>query len=72
MVGDTLTVIDDIYAPISGEVIEVNEKLEDEPETANSEPYEDGWFYKLKPADTVELDSLLTSDAYADVIASEE
>jgi len=53
-------------------VIAINEKLEDEPETVNSEPYEDGWFYKLQPADTVELDSLLTSDAYAEVVASEE
>ena len=56
---------------ISGEVIAVNERLDDEPETVNSEPYEDGWFYRLQPADTVELDELLTSDAYAEVVAED-
>ena len=60
-----------MYAPISGEVIAVNERLDDEPETVNSEPYEDGWFYRLQPADTVELDDLLTSDAYAEVVAED-
>lgn len=71
-VVESVKAASDVYAPISGEVIALNDKLEDEPETVNSEPYEDGWFYKLKPADEVELDSLLTSDAYAEVIASEE
>ncbi|MGB2272017.1 MAG: glycine cleavage system protein GcvH [Pseudomonadales bacterium] len=71
-VVESVKAASDVYAPISGEVIAINEKLEDEPETVNSEPYEDGWFYKLQPADTVELDSLLTSDAYAEVVASEE
>ena len=71
-VVESVKAASDVYAPISGEVIAINEKLEDEPETVNSEPYEDGWFYKLQPADTVELDSLLTSDAYAEVVSSEE
>ena len=71
-VVESVKAASDVYAPISGEVIALNDKLEDEPETVNSEPYEDGWFYKLKPADEVELDGLLTSDAYAEVIASEE
>ena len=71
-VVESVKAASDVYAPISGEVIEINEKLEDEPETVNSEPYEDGWFYKLKPADTAELDALLTSDAYAEVVAGEE
>ena len=77
-IGDEAGVVEsvkaasDVYAPISGEVIAVNERLDDEPETVNSEPYEDGWFYRLQPADTVELDELLTSDAYAEVIAEED
>ena len=71
-VVESVKAASDVYAPISGEVIEINEKLEDEPETVNGEPYEDGWFYKLKPADMVELDALLTSDAYAEVVAGEE
>lgn len=77
-VGDEAGVVEsvkaasDVYAPISGEVIAVNELLEDEPETVNSEPYEDGWFYKLKPEDINELDNLLNADAYAEVIEAEE
>jgi glycine cleavage system H protein len=53
-------------------VLAVNELLEDEPETVNSEPYEDGWFYKLQPADAGELDALLNADAYAESIEDED
>ncbi|TXS93937.1 glycine cleavage system protein GcvH [Parahaliea maris] len=75
-VGDTLAAGDeagvvesvkaasDIYAPIGGEVIAVNEVLEDEPETVNSDPYNDGWFYKLQPGDAAELEKLLSAEAY--------
>jgi glycine cleavage system H protein len=49
----------DIYAPISGRVIAVNEALEDNPEMANSDPYQDGWFFKLEPLDLSEVESLL-------------
>lgn len=49
----------DIFAPISGTVIAVNEVLEDTPETVNSDPYNDGWFYKLQPQDVSEVESLL-------------
>jgi glycine cleavage system H protein len=76
-VGDTLAAGDeagvvesvkaasDIYAPIGGEVLAVNEKLEDEPETVNGDPYNEGWFYKLQPADTSELDGMLSAEDYA-------
>ena len=70
-VVESVKAASDVYAPISGEVIAVNERLDDEPETVNNEPYEDGWFYRLQPADTVELDELLTSDAYAKVVAED-
>ena len=70
-VVESVKAASDVYAPISGEVIAVNERLDDEPETVNSEPYKDGWFYRLQPADTVELDELLTSDAYAEVVAED-
>ena len=53
-----------IYAPVGGEVIEVNSRLEDEPETVNADPYNDGWFYKLKPEDASELDNLLSAEDY--------
>ena len=67
-VVESVKAASDIYAPVSGEVIEVNAVLEDEPELVNSEPYEGGWFYKLQPSDETELDSLLTADAYLDAV----
>ncbi len=54
----------DIFSPISGEVIAVNEALEDEPETVNSSPYDDGWFFKVKPTSLDDLDDALDMDAY--------
>ena len=57
----------DIYSPLSGEVIEVNSLLEDQPEIINSSPYEDGWFYKLTPSDMSELDNLLSPEDYSEV-----
>ena len=57
----------DIYSPLSGEVIEVNSLLEDQPEIINSSPYEDGWFFKLAPSDMGELDNLLSPEDYSEV-----
>ena len=54
----------DIYAPISGEVIEINEKLIDEPEIVNESPLEDGWFYEIKVANIEEFDGLMREDEY--------
>lgn len=77
-VGDTLSAGDeagvvesvkaasDIYAPIAGEVIEINDALEEEPATVNSDPYNDGWFFKLKPADAAELENLMSADDYVE------
>ena len=56
----------DVYSPLSGEVIEVNSLLEDQPEIINSSPYEDGWFYKLNSSDMGELDNLLSPEDYSD------
>ncbi|WP_043319474.1 glycine cleavage system protein GcvH [Microbulbifer sp. HZ11] len=63
-VVESVKAASDIYAPISGEVIAINEALEDEPETVNSSPYDDGWFFKIKPSDESELEKLLDADAY--------
>jgi len=63
-VVESVKAASDIYAPVTGEVIAINELLEDEPETVNSDPYNDGWFYKLQPNDVAELDKLLTADEY--------
>lgn len=57
----------DVYSPISGEIIEVNELLLDTPETINESPYSDGWFYKIQPDDMNELDELLSPDEYGEV-----
>lgn len=56
----------DIYAPISGKVIAINDQLEDAPETVNSDPYNDGWFFRMQPRDVAEAESLLMdAEAYA-------
>ena len=54
----------DVYSPLSGEVIEVNEKLLDEPEIVNGSPYEDGWFFKIRLDDGSEFENLMTEEEY--------
>lgn len=71
--GDDLGVVEsvkaasDIYAPISLEVVAVNGDLEDSPELANSDPYGDGWFFRVKVADSAELEDLLGADEYGEL-----
>ncbi len=64
-VVESVKAASDVYAPLSGEVVEINEALEDSPELVNSDPYGDGWFFKLKLTDPAELDDLLDADGYA-------
>lgn len=63
-VVESVKAASDIYAPLGGEVIAINDRLEDEPETVNADPYNDGWFYRLKPSDTAELEALLSAEDY--------
>ncbi|MBN9930004.1 glycine cleavage system protein GcvH [Pantoea agglomerans] len=63
-VAESVKAASDIYAPISGEIVAVNEALTDSPEQVNSEPYEGGWLFKIKASDASEIDTLLDSDAY--------
>lgn len=70
-VVESVKAASDIYAPVAGEVIAINEALEDAPELVNGDPYHDGWFYSLQPADTSELDKLLDADAYDEQCESE-
>jgi glycine cleavage system H protein len=76
--GDTVAVIEsvkaasDTYAPITGEIIEVNSELEDSPERINDDPYGDGWMYKIKMDDQGELGDLLNAESYSEAIADEE
>ncbi|CAK6489736.1 Glycine cleavage system H protein [Pantoea sp. Nvir] len=63
-VAESVKAASDIYAPVSGEIVAVNDALGDAPELVNSEPYAAGWLFKIKPSDESELDSLLDADAY--------
>jgi len=71
--GDACAVVEsvkaasDIYAPLDGEVVEANSALEDSPELVNSDPYGDGWLFRLIPSDPSQLDGLLSSEAYAEL-----
>ena len=60
--------VSEIYAPVSGEVTEINEDLEDAPETVNTDPYGDGWICKMRMEDSGELDALLDAAAYKSLI----
>jgi glycine cleavage system H protein len=71
-VVESVKAASDVYAPVAGEVIATNALLEDAPETVNSDPYNDGWFYTLQPADTSELDRLLSAEDYAKQCAEED
>lgn len=75
--GDEVAVVEsvkaasDIYAPVSGTVIEVNSNLEDSPELVNESPYVDGWFFKINPDDATALDDLLNAADYQAVCEEE-
>lgn len=58
----------DIYAPVSGEIVEVNEEIVQNPALVNESPYEKGWFFKIKPENTKELDSLMSYSQYQEFI----
>ncbi len=63
-VVESVKAASDIYAPVSGEVVAVNELLADEPETINDSPYDDGWFFKIRMSNPDELNDLLDADGY--------
>jgi len=65
-VVESVKAASDVYSPISGEIIATNELLADAPETVNAVPYDDGWLYKIKISDEIELDELMDADAYSD------
>lgn len=65
---ESVKAVSDVYAPVSGEVVEVNEGLESSPEQVNESPYEGGWMVRLKLSDPSELDALLDAEAYAGAV----
>ncbi len=66
---ESVKAVSDLYAPISGEVIEVNEALRDRPELVNSDPYGEGWIVRVQLRDTAELDGLMDAAAYGESTA---
>ena len=63
-VVESVKAASDVYSPVSGEIIATNENLENAPETVNSSPYDDGWFFKVKPTNIEEVSDLLDAEAY--------
>jgi len=65
---EAVKTVSDLFSPLSGEIIEFNEALEDEPEKVNTDPYGEGWMVKIKFTDSSELDDLLSDVAYKEII----
>lgn len=66
---ESVKAVSDLYAPVSGEVVEVNEAVNDHPELVNESPYQEGWLVRLRLADPAELDALLTAEQYDALVA---
>ncbi|MFM2480328.1 glycine cleavage system protein GcvH [Celerinatantimonas sp. YJH-8] len=71
-VAESVKAASDIYSPITGEVVAINEELEDSPELVNSDPYSEGWLFQVKTSDSAEYDDLLDANAYDDILAEED
>ncbi|WP_274474706.1 glycine cleavage system protein GcvH [Mangrovimonas aestuarii] len=67
---EAVKTVSDLFLPVSGEIIEFNESLEDEPEKVNNDPYGEGWMVKVKCSDVSELDNLLSADDYKELIGA--
>ncbi len=65
---ESVKAVSECYIPVGGEIVEVNATLEDSPETVNKDPYGEGWFAKIKPADVSGIESLMTAQAYIDTL----
>ena len=67
-VVESVKAASDIYSPVSGEIVEINSALEDQPETVNQSPYGDGWLFRVKLAEPEDIQSLMDADAYKAMI----
>ncbi|HER40825.1 MAG TPA: glycine cleavage system protein GcvH [Salinimicrobium catena] len=65
---EAVKTVSDLFAPLSGEIIEFNQSLEDEPEKVNTDPYGEGWMVKIRYSDPSEIDDLLSAEEYNEVI----
>ena len=76
--GDDCAVVEsvkaasDVYSPLTGEIVAINEELADAPDLVNRDPYGDGWLFRIKPSDPSELDDLLAADDYQAELEEEE
>ncbi|WP_423823615.1 glycine cleavage system protein GcvH [Salinisphaera sp. SPP-AMP-43] len=76
--GDAVAVVEsvkaasDIYAPLAGEIVEINEELADSPERVNEDPFGEGWLFKMTINDTEQLSGLLDAEAYGEIVEAEE
>jgi glycine cleavage system H protein len=68
---ESVKAVSDVIAPLSGEILEVNQKVVDSPETVNADPYGEGWLVRIRVEDPAEIDSLLDADAYRAVVAEQ-
>ncbi|QIR05406.1 glycine cleavage system protein GcvH [Salinivibrio costicola] len=71
-VAESVKAASDIYAPISGEVVAVNEELDGSPELVNSDPYGDGWLFQIRATDESEIDDLLDAQSYEETLGEED
>jgi len=71
-VVESTKAVSDLFAPVSGKVVEVNDPLADAPETINEDPYEEGWMIQVEVSDPKDLDDLLTAKAYAKFVEEEQ
>ena len=69
---ESVKAVSDLFSPVSGELIEVNQEAIDDPELVNQEPYRRGWLFKVRLSDAGELESLLSAEAYRELVAAEE
>jgi glycine cleavage system H protein len=70
-VVESVKAASDVYAPVSGEVVEVNDGLGDSPETVNQDPYGEGWIFRMQPSDAAAMDGLMDAEAYGAFLESE-
>ena len=67
---EAVKTVSDLFMPVSGEIVELNSKIEESPELVNTDPYGEGWMIKIKMTDTSQVDSLLSADAYKEVVGA--
>jgi len=69
---ESVKAVSELYMPISGEILAVNANLAEQPETVNTDPYNDGWMIEIKPDNPLDLDTLMSKDAYLDMLKGME